>query len=106
MNERFAKLTSTLEGSLKKLMAMEAEKMTALPRDMPASGIYVLYEDGEPLYAGRSNRMRARLMEHGRPSAGHNTAPFAFRLAREETGRQEASYTREGSRAQNGGVVR
>jgi hypothetical protein len=44
--------------------------------------------------------MRARLLEHGRPGAHHNTAPFAFRLAREATDREEATYRPEGSRGE------
>jgi len=42
--------------------------------------------------------MRSRLQEHCRPSSGHNSAPFAFRLARELTGKTAASYETEGSR--------
>jgi hypothetical protein len=53
-------------------------------RSLPASeGIYVLYEDGKPMYVGRSDRLRARLHEHGRPSSSSESAPFAFNIARE-----------------------
>jgi hypothetical protein len=71
---------------------------TSLPRDIPKSGIYLFSENDNHLYVGRSNRLRQRLQEHCRPSANHNTAPFAFRLAREVTGCVKASYTEEGSR--------
>ena len=50
---------------------------------IPEKGIYVFYESGEPLYVGRSNRMRERILEHGRPSSVHNSATFAFLLAME-----------------------
>ena len=46
-------------------------------------GIYVFYESGKPLYVGRSDRMRSRILEHGRPSSLHNSATFAFLLAME-----------------------
>ena len=50
---------------------------------IPEKGIYVFYESGKPLYIGRSDRMRARILEHGRPSSLHNSATFAFLLAME-----------------------
>lgn len=51
---------------------------------LPQKGIYVFYENGSPLYVGRTNRMRDRLKEHGRQSSGHNKAPFAFNIAKNE----------------------
>lgn len=57
-------------------------------------------EAGQHLYVGRTNRMRQRLQEHCRPSSTHNSAPFAFLLARETTGQTSATYSAEGSRAQ------
>lgn len=64
----------------------------ALSRDdlgqIPKRAIYVFYENDDPLYVGRSNRLRLRLLEHGRPSAERNTATFAFLLAAEEVGKR------------------
>ncbi len=48
---------------------------------IPERGIYVFYDNGEPRYVGRSNRIRSRIMEHGRRSSGHTSATFAFLLA-------------------------
>ena len=45
---------------------------------IPQKGIYIFYESGKPLYVGRSDRMRERILEHGRPSSLHNSATFAF----------------------------
>ena len=53
-----------------------------LPK-IPEKGIYVFYETSNPLYVGRSDRMRERILEHGRPSSLHNSATFAFLLAME-----------------------
>ncbi|MBU2009492.1 MAG: hypothetical protein KJ624_06640 [Chloroflexi bacterium] len=65
---------------------------TPLSRDrlqrIPERGVYVLYEDDTPIYVGRSNRLRQRLLEHSRPSSLHNSAPFAFNLAKEEAGKR------------------
>lgn len=55
-----------------------------LSHNLPAKGIYVFYEAGEPLYVGRSDRLKDRLLEHGRESSRNQTAPFAFNIAREE----------------------
>lgn len=100
MNEEFRKLIEALDPAYQRLVAMVPVQVTKLPHNMPAAGVYLLSERSVPLYVGRSNRMRARLQEHCRPSSGHNAAPFAFRLAREASGRIKASYAREGSRLQ------
>lgn len=49
---------------------------------LPKKGIYVFYENGLPIYVGRTDRMKQRIQEHGRPSSDHNSAPFAFNLAK------------------------
>lgn len=48
------------------------------------SGIYVFYENGQPMYVGRSDRLGERLHEHSRPSSGETSASFAFNIAREQ----------------------
>ena len=50
------------------------------------------------LYVGRTNNLRKRLQQHCRPGSSHNSAPFAFRLAREERNVLKATYKTEGSR--------
>ena len=71
-----------------------------LLRGMPERGVYLFSEGKKHLYVGRTNRLRQRLQEHGRPSSRHNSAPFAFLLAREETGRTTATYQTKGSRGE------
>ena len=51
---------------------------------VPQKGIYVFYENDRPIYVGRTNRMRLRILEHGRASSTHNSASFAFLLAVEQ----------------------
>ena len=53
---------------------------------IPQKGIYVFYENGKPIYVGRSNRMKDRIQEHGRNSSKHGSATFAFNLALDELG--------------------
>ena len=49
---------------------------------VPEQGVYVFYDsEGSPVYVGRTDRMRARIQEHGRPKARHNAATFAFMMA-------------------------
>ncbi len=52
--------------------------------DIPKSGIYVFYREGKPLYVGRSNRLKERIQEHGRPSSDHYSATLAFNMAKEK----------------------
>lgn len=49
---------------------------------LPQKGIYVFYEGGKPIYTGRTRNMKRRLKDHCRPSSGHNTATFAFIIAK------------------------
>ena len=57
---------------------------TLSPKLTVERGIYVFYEGSRPMYVGRSDRIRARLSEHGRPSSDSNSASFAFNIARGE----------------------
>ncbi len=99
MNEKFRQFVEFLEPSYQRLMRMEPVSVLSLPGDVPRSGIYLFSEEGAHLYVGRTNRLRQRLQEHCRPSSTHNSATFAFRLAREATGQIQASYREEGSRS-------
>ena len=57
----------------------------ALRRRLPATkGVYVMYEGERPMYVGRSDNLATRLLEHGQPSGGSETASFAFNIAKEE----------------------
>jgi hypothetical protein len=99
MHSAFQHFVDGLEPKFRTLLAMTPVCYATLPRDMPERGVY-LFSDGEKhLYVGRTNRIRRRLAGHCRPSSTHFSATFAFRIAREETGRVKASYSSVGSRA-------
>jgi hypothetical protein len=50
---------------------------------IPKSGVYVFYEQGKPMFVGRSDNMKDRILTQGRQSSTHNSAPFAFSIAKE-----------------------
>lgn len=99
MNKTFKQHIESLEPSFQKLIQMAPVTVAELPMDTPTSGIYLFSENDQHLYVGRTNTIRKRLQNHCRPSSGHNSATFAFRLAREITGQTIATYTEQGSRS-------
>src|SRR5690348_528525 len=98
MNEDFKRCVDSLHPSFERLVMMQPVRPCSLPKVLPSRGVYLFSEGGVHLYAGRTNRMRTRLQEHCRASATHNSAPFAFQLARESTGMTAVSYKTEGGR--------
>jgi hypothetical protein len=100
MNVEFAALVESLQPKLDLLLLMSPLQYGSIPRDIPKSGIYLFSEAGRHLYIGRSNKLRSRYADHCGPGATHNTAAFAFLLARQATGFTKATYKRgDGSRA-------
>jgi hypothetical protein len=55
-----------------------------LPIGTPPCGVYLFSEGNNHLYVGRTDRLRHRHKEHWLGRA--NDAPFAFKLARHDTG--------------------
>ena len=99
MDPHFAEVVASLHPSFERLIAMPPVACGTLPKRMPKSGIYLLSEGSQHLYVGRSRNIRGRLGRHSRPGATHRMAAFAFRLAREATGHNEATYKSKGSRS-------
>ncbi|MBE9512964.1 MAG: GIY-YIG nuclease family protein [Chloroflexi bacterium] len=88
MSEKFSQQINKMPELLKDLKSqplLTRENLTGIPQ----KGIYVFYENNKALYVGRSNRIKLRIQEHSRPSSMHNSASFAFRLAREELARHQ-----------------
>jgi predicted GIY-YIG superfamily endonuclease len=98
MHPSFAKLLETLEPKYLALVNMTPVTYATLPRGLPLRGLYLFSEGVDHLYVGRTNRLRQRLRGHCVPSASHFSATFAFRMARNATGRLAASYSKSGSR--------
>ena len=98
MDPAFKQFVETLHPSFERLMQMSPLKMSALPTRLPEKCIYLLSEGENHLYVGRTRRLRNRLRQHSVAGAQHNQAVFAFKLAREVTGRLTAAYSSGGSR--------
>ena len=99
MEPAFARYTESLHPSFERLVALPPVTVATLPRDAPLECVYLFSEQGKDLYVGRTRHLRQRLRQHSIPSSRHNQAVFAFRLAREATGRLLAAYVGEGRRA-------
>jgi hypothetical protein len=82
MNDEFRQIIEQMSVLLEKLISSPLRSRENLS-NLPQRGIYVFYEDGQAICVGRTNRMRERIMEHGRQGSTHNNAPFAFNLAKE-----------------------
>lgn len=107
MDATFISHVAALKPQLEKLLAMNPVTAESLPLDMPRKGIYLLSEEDEHLYVGRSNDIRKRVRAHSSLGAKQHTAAFAFLLAREATGNLKATYKPgDGSRVGLMGIQR
>jgi hypothetical protein len=98
VNKKFSRYVNSLPWKLERLLAMAPVQVCNLPKNIPPRGIYLFSNGDEHWYVGRTNRLRARLSEHCRKSSTHNSAPFAFLVARKMTGMSAATYRLAGSR--------
>lgn len=99
MDENFRKHVEALHPLYEELLRCRPFTFATLPNQLPKAGIYLFSEADRYLYVGRTNGIKKRLQQHCRPGSSHNSAPFAFRLAREERNVLKASYKKEGSRS-------
>ncbi len=99
MEPAFIRYAESLHPSFEQLVAMTPVTVPTMPRDAPKECVYLFSEQGKNLYVGRTRHLRQRMRQHSIPSSQHNQAVFAFRLARQDTGRLVPAYTGEGTRA-------
>jgi predicted GIY-YIG superfamily endonuclease len=99
VDETFKQFVEALHPSFERLVRMTPLRMSALPSKLPEKCIYLLSEEENHLYVGRTRKLRQRLRQHSVAGAQHNQAVFAFKLAREMTGQMAAAYSKAGSRA-------
>lgn len=101
MHPSFVQYLESLHPLFERLTEMQPVTIATLPKDAPHQCIYLFSEAGRHLYVGRTHRqsLRKRLRQHSTDSARQNEAVFAFKVAREMTGRLHPSYTAKDSRA-------
>ena len=92
MSDRFDQVIACVREKFGNLCACPKHHIPDLPK---TAGVYLLSDNGCPLYVGRTNNLRKRLQNHIRNN--HNQATFAFLLARHRTGKLKASYKPKGS---------
>lgn len=92
MDEEFRSVVEALHPKFEALIAMRPFTAGALEKEVPSRGVYLFSEGGNHLYVGRTNRLRERYKDHCRLGSRHNTAPFAFKLARFATNNTARSY--------------
>lgn len=95
MNQQFAQAVERVLSMYDDLNSAPLLPMRGGPSHSTSGGIYVLYDNGEPLHVGRTRNLRKRLQGHC--SHSHYHASFAFKRAREVTGRK-ANYKPGNSR--------
>lgn len=89
MDAEFAALIAGLPASLEALLACPPHTGGGpLPMGTPDRAVYLFSEGDRYFSVGRTNRLRNRYREHCRQR--HNDAPFAFKLARIESGHLKA----------------
>ena len=86
MHPTFETIVAKLPSLLEKLQTSTPLTIETGLSQLPQKGVYVFYENDEPIYVGRSNRMRSRIREHGAESSRHESATLAYKLLLEELG--------------------
>jgi len=83
--EKWAELEKALKPLLTKLWsAASAVRLDHVPRITKEPGIYLFVDENlDPIYVGQTRNLRSRLAAHTRPSGSHNSASFAFLLAKD-----------------------
>lgn len=99
IHPEFLTAVEALHGKFETLSHMAAVKPGALPPNAPQKGIYLFSDGARPMYVGRTKNLKRRIVNHCGNGSRENQAVFAFKLARETTGKPKAAYTTDGSRA-------
>ena len=94
MNPDFRAIIKKMEPLLETLKECPATPWDNL-RGIPEKGVYAFYEDGKPIYVGRSNGMRQRIRQHGAESSRHESATFAFKLLRKAIGEPDGHVSNQ-----------
>ncbi len=100
MNVEFQKIIEKFPGYMNELQGVPPVSYSEL-NDIPKMGVYVYYENEKPVYVGRSKNIRQRFRQHRQQSSGHNSATFAFRLAKHDAEKRGIDIHRTREKLQN-----
>jgi hypothetical protein len=79
---RFEDIEQRLRPLLEELLSCMPRAVRTNPAPENA-GVYLFSEEERPLYVGQTRNFQRR-GDHTQPAKGHNSAPFAFNIARRE----------------------
>ena len=85
MNQAFREKIDRMEDLLDELQRSDARDWDDR-KGLPKEAVYVFYENGCPIYAGRSRDLQRRIYEHGARSSRSESATLAFILLRRKIG--------------------
>ena len=85
----FQRILDKMPGYLQELEQSKLYARNEL-KELPFKrGVYVFYENGKPLYVGRSDRLKERIQEHGQKSSDSASTPLATGLVRKKLGKSK-----------------
>lgn len=82
--ERFVDHMPILLKELNDQPVLKRPQISAGKVSIPRRGIYALFENGRPIYVGRSNNIKRRLSGHSNQGSDRSISTFAFKLAIKE----------------------
>jgi predicted GIY-YIG superfamily endonuclease len=100
MNEKFLEIINTFPARIERINNSPFVTKDDF-KHLPKKGIYVFYENGKPIYVGRSKNLRQRFRQHRHQSSGHNSATFAFMIARLDAEKEGVNIKRTREELQN-----
>jgi len=96
VNAEFQATIELFPGYMRELLRYPPVSANEL-KNIPKQGIYIFYEDDKPIYVGRSRNLSKRFKQHSQQSSDHNSATFAFKIAKQDAAKEkvEIKKTRE-----------
>lgn len=93
----FSDYTDKIPGLFEALENVPIENFRISVTDKGRSGIYILYESGDPVYVGRTRNLQNRFRAH--TTRSHNSASFALKRTRAKHPEiAKATYSSQNSR--------
>ena len=85
VDDRFADIAGGLRDQLEVLLAQPVRTFESFSETEPQGGVYLFTENGRHLFAGRTNRLYQRLLNHCRGSTAENRSLLKLSLIVEDS---------------------